>query len=413
MKKFFLSFLSLLGLGFSGAAQSHINIELLSATYTTPAVQFRVSWSSIPTIAGQIHNSKIWLWVDFIKIENNQPSGTWTRAVVANPSPGTIAPETNKGFWLQGNTGSYNQIVTVELDIPANTTFNWCAYASDFPPNMVMEGQTYYFKGTPPFILKEADGTIHEITQTSMPKANLTFVPVSITDKTECLGGLKEIIGTCAYTGTDWYADPNHKCQQRTGGAQNWEAWIKDTRDNELYRVIKMPDNHWWLAQNVKYAGAGSEISYCNKDECGRAYFPVDAYTSYDGGSSSSSGNVQGICPANWLLPISTNWLLLVNKIQNDGQSVATSLRALDSSCEPVTNYYGWANIKNAANGGAYRKVSGWYRNDDYVDDARHTGLVVDARSGSGYDNVYCGEFHTHYTHSGLVKNCIRCFRQL
>ena len=44
MKKILLSFLSLTGWGFSALAQSHINIELLSATYTAPAVQFRVSF---------------------------------------------------------------------------------------------------------------------------------------------------------------------------------------------------------------------------------------------------------------------------------------------------------------------------------------------------------------------------------
>jgi hypothetical protein len=42
---------------------------MLGATYTaSPAVKFRVSWSSIPTVAGQIHNAKIWVWVDFLKI---------------------------------------------------------------------------------------------------------------------------------------------------------------------------------------------------------------------------------------------------------------------------------------------------------------------------------------------------------
>ncbi|MDR2358610.1 MAG: hypothetical protein LBD87_02250, partial [Prevotellaceae bacterium] len=157
MKKMLLSFLSLMGSGFAVVAQSHINIEMLSATYTAPAVQFRVSWDAIPK--GTCHNSKIWLWVDFIKIENNQPSGTWTRAIVANPSPGTVAAETNKGFWLQGNNGSYSQNVTVPLDnIPANTTFNWCAYASDCPPFVIANNGTYTLQGTPPFILKAANG---------------------------------------------------------------------------------------------------------------------------------------------------------------------------------------------------------------------------------------------------------------
>jgi hypothetical protein len=182
MKKILFSFLSLMG--FPAFAQSHINIELLGATYTTPAVQFRVSWNSIPSIAGETHNSKIWLWVDYIKIENNQPSGTWTRATIANPSPGTMAPETNKGFWLQGNNGSYNQIVTVELNIPANTTFNWCAYASDYPPNATMASGTYTLKGSPPFKITYNGSSYTETNNKSFTVGCIA----SITDATDCPG---------------------------------------------------------------------------------------------------------------------------------------------------------------------------------------------------------------------------------
>jgi hypothetical protein len=390
MKKMLLSFLSLMGSGFAVVAQSHINIELLSATYTAPAVQFRVSWSSIPAVAGQIHNSKIWLWVDFIKIENNQPSGTWTRATVANPSSGTVASETNKGFWLQGNNGNYNQIVTVTLDnIPANTTFNWCAYASDYPPNMVMDGQTYYFKGTSPFILKEADGTIHEIEQTSMPKANLTFVPVSITDKTECPGGLKEVIGVCPYTGTDWYADPNHKCQQRTSGAQNWEAWIKDVRDNELYRIVKMPDNLWWTAEEMRYDASATHQSYKCPNGAQRTIYnyPIIA------------------CPAGWMLPTLSNYHNLHN--------IATDIELLATvDCADIgkgTDAYGFSIICDSGrwDGG----------NDNYPD-----GCIADL-NWMGWGTVE--KFRVHPVHHFVCGACwyfndgmigwdqVRCNREL
>ena len=52
-------------------------------------------------------------------------------------------------------------------------------------------------------------------------------------------------IVNCPYTGDDLYIDGTHACQQRTAGANNWEAWIQDTRDNELYRVVYMPDKKW------------------------------------------------------------------------------------------------------------------------------------------------------------------------
>jgi hypothetical protein len=67
----------------------------------------------------------------------------------------------DKGFWLQGtsgSSGSYNATVTVTLsNVPAR--FSWCAYASDYPPNAVETGGVYALRGTPPFIITTASGT--------------------------------------------------------------------------------------------------------------------------------------------------------------------------------------------------------------------------------------------------------------
>ncbi|MDR0694373.1 MAG: hypothetical protein LBF81_03630, partial [Prevotellaceae bacterium] len=228
------------------------HVEPVGANYATQTVSFRVWWNAGSRDA--THLSKVWVWVDYIQVNaNNTTSGnTWTRATVGTVSGGTTSFDgsNRNGFWLEGNASTnYSTTLAVQLtNVPAK--FNWCAYASDYPPNMVMDEEIYYFKGTPPFILKGTDGIIREITQTSIPKSSLTFTPVSITDKTECPGGLKEVIGTCPYTGTDWYADPNHKCQQRTSGAQNWEAHIKDRNDNKVYRIVQFSDNSWWFDQD-------------------------------------------------------------------------------------------------------------------------------------------------------------------
>ncbi|MDR3132505.1 MAG: hypothetical protein LBU42_00575 [Prevotellaceae bacterium] len=300
----------------SMAASAQVtNVEPLGANYTDKTVLFRVWWNN--GSRNDTHLSKVWVWVDYISVnsDNTTSGNSWTRAAVsaASPTASVTYDGTNrKGFWLQGNSGSYSVTVTVKLDITASK-FNWCAYVSDYPPNMVMDEQVYYFKGTPPFILKEANGTVHEITQTSMPKANLTFVPVSITDKTECPGGLKEVIGTCAYTGTDWYADPEHKCQQRPSGAQNWEAWIKDVRDNHLYRIVQMPTNTWWMAEDLMWDGQpnptatgytirGTDRSCGAHYGCGRFY---DA-TPTGAGAVSGIANTRresDICPLGWVLP--------------------------------------------------------------------------------------------------------------
>jgi hypothetical protein len=42
-------------------------------------------------------------------------------------------------------------------------------------------------------------------------------------------------------------------CYQRNSREQNWEAWVADPRDCQPYRVVLMPDNKWWFAQNLNY----------------------------------------------------------------------------------------------------------------------------------------------------------------
>ena len=315
--------------GFSAFAQSHINIELLGATYTAPAVQFRISWNAIPAVVGQTHHAKIWLWVDFREIENNQPSGSWTRATVANPSPGTLEAGNDKGFWLQGTSGSYSQSVTVALtNIPENTIFNWCAYASDCPPNVTLDEGTYTFKGTTNFIMSEPARTL---TTETIAKSNLTVTSSStFTDATDCPG-----IGSlyCPYTGSDLYMDADHLCQQRASGAQNWEAYIKDTRDNKKYRIVYMPDNKWWLAQNLDYrSGAyrcgNDNTAYC--DNYGIMLKLTDVIPT-------------DICPVGWTLPNTTE----MQAIASDNASVlklrsTSSWRgSTNSSSAPGTDNYG------------------------------------------------------------------------
>ena len=116
MKKILFLFAMLASV--AASAQSHINIEMLSATYTaSPAVKFRVSWSSIPAVTGQTHNAKVWVWVDFLKVnaDNTTTGNTWTRAEIsATPavsssptSTATLDASANKGFWLNGSTPRY------------------------------------------------------------------------------------------------------------------------------------------------------------------------------------------------------------------------------------------------------------------------------------------------------------------
>jgi uncharacterized protein (TIGR02145 family) len=384
MKKFFLFLISLMGLGFSASAQSHINIELLGATYTTPAVQFRISWDAIPS--GTCHNSKIWLWVDFIKIENNQPSGSWTRATVVSPSPGTVAPETDKGFWLQGSSSNYSQTVMVALsNIPVNTTFNWCAYASDCPPNVTAVDGTYTFNGTLSFTLIASNGATQPVTGTTLAASALTITPTTIMDATACPGAF------CPYRGNDLYIDSTHPCLLRSGGAGNWEAWIKDTRDNELYRIVFMPDNHWWMAEYMRYDASSIGKSYkCpNKTQ----------QTIYNRPSVA--------CPSSWILPSVANYNNLV--------SVASfnSLKATTGACSG-TDDYGFTLI---ADGSWYNKVGNSGYPTGNCSGTENHSVQVDTSNQLRYHIYYANTGETTCTSYGYTNteswNQSRCISQL
>ncbi|MDR3133644.1 MAG: hypothetical protein LBU42_06430, partial [Prevotellaceae bacterium] len=75
MKTKFFFFAMLISVATS--AQSHISIQMLEATYTvSPVVKFRISWSDVPIVIGETHNAKIWVWVDFLKVNaDNTTSG--------------------------------------------------------------------------------------------------------------------------------------------------------------------------------------------------------------------------------------------------------------------------------------------------------------------------------------------------
>ena len=388
MKKIFFLFAILASVATS--AQSHINIEMLSATYTvSPAVKFRVSWSSVPTVTGETHNAKVWVWIDFLKIntDNTTTGNIWTRAEIsATPAVGsspastaTIDASTNKGFWLNGVIGSYSATITATItNIPANTKFNWCAYTSDCPPFVIANNGTYTLQGTPPFILKAANGSTQKVEGNTLPASSLTIAAVTLTDKTECPSDF------CPYTGSDLYRDATHLCGHRPTGAQNWEAWIKDTRDTKLYRIVYMADNKWWLARNVKLASynsstVGAAISGCTEDECGRYYTWAQVYASYAGGSSGSSGNVQGICPPGWLLPVRATFSTLANSIGNASEACA-ALRSMNANCTPRNNTYGWSSITGVVNGSIDKTYQYWYTNDA----GREDGFAIDARTNAG-----------------------------
>jgi uncharacterized protein (TIGR02145 family) len=225
------------------------------------------------------------------------------------------------------------------------------------------------------------------------------MTPATITDATGYPGLW------CPYTGNDLYMDATHRCRQRQSGAYNWEAWIKDVRDNQIYRIVLMPDSNWWLAQNVKYAQTGAAISGCTADECGRAYTWAQVYASYADGSSGSTGNVQGICPPGWLLPVRATFQTLGTSIGN-ASTICAALRPLNATCTPKNNSYGWASEVSAVNGGKTDDHACWYTNDA----GREDGLCLDYTPTGG---LACNQTGVANPGESGSTGVVRCFRQL
>jgi hypothetical protein len=160
MKKIFFLFALLASRAASG---QNMQITTLSATYTTsPMIAFKVSWTGAREYR---HNTKVWVFVDYRKIENNVPASSWTRAAVTAPpavnstptsTTATLVPNNDKGFWLHGVDGDYSATITATLSgVPAQ--FSWCAYATDYPPNVVIHGaSSYTLRGSPPFVINGA-----------------------------------------------------------------------------------------------------------------------------------------------------------------------------------------------------------------------------------------------------------------
>jgi uncharacterized protein (TIGR02145 family) len=395
MKKIF--FLLTMLASVAASAQSGITVTPVSAN--SSAVTFNVSWLNSSRTG--THNSKVWVFVDYRPVMNNVPSGSWERALIAGtPTVTSGAPSretgNDKGFWLQGTSGSsgtYNATVTVTLsNVPAK--YNWCAYVSDYPPNVTANSGTYTFKGTPPFILIASNGATQPVTGTTLTTSALTITPTTIMDATACPGVF------CPYQGSDLYIDATHLCQQRTSGAKNWEAWIKDARDNEYYRIVFMPDNKWWLAQNLKYAPNGQLKSGCDKDSCGRFYKQSDVY----GGNYAV--NQQKNCPAGWVLPSVAQWTALTTSISSTLTVAWRDMRSLQTPCSPKTDRFGWAAKGRSANDVEPNDGCGWHAANT------SNGLFALMDNGTG-SNAICDSTADWLTYvaNDTFPYPIRCLR--
>jgi uncharacterized protein (TIGR02145 family) len=153
-----------------------------------------------------------------------------------------------------------------------------------------------------------------------------------------------------------------------------------------------MPDNKWWLAQNVKYAktGVAATTSGCTPEKCGRLYTGSQMSSTYTGsiGASGYGAGKQGICPNNWILPVVDNWQSLTNAIdpvtlsdeswcrsgakQGTSLIVTVRLAATNNPLISGNDYYGWANGSHTIR--AAYCIEGWRGNDEAASDG---GLML------------------------------------
>ncbi len=165
-------------------AQPRTLVKSVGVNYATKQVTFNISWAagSRGTYGAKIYNSKVWVFVDYQPV-TGLIKGAWSRAMVdlsALPAGCTADGSNARGFWYQGQaTAAQNANITVTLtNVPAQ--FNWCAYATDYPPNATANNGVYTFKGSPPFIIN-GSSTVSATTYTG------TCI-TSITDATGCPG---------------------------------------------------------------------------------------------------------------------------------------------------------------------------------------------------------------------------------
>jgi hypothetical protein len=160
MQKIIFLFVLFFSLSTAWGQSRVVQIEQLSTTYgATPAVTFRVYWDTAPV--GPKHLDSVWVFVDFQRINAGNVLDSWAAATLTTPvatvSAGTPSypfQPTARGFYLRGNAaGAFTAEVTVALQGLADAKFNWCAYATDYPPNATLGSAHYDLHGTTPFVV--------------------------------------------------------------------------------------------------------------------------------------------------------------------------------------------------------------------------------------------------------------------
>ncbi len=139
---------------FAAHAQNCVSVKSMSANYATKTVTFTLAWSGCN---GTNHLNKAWVFVDYQPV-TGLTKGDWAPAAIAGAatvSNGTYTAGNTRGFYVTGSNGSIATVTVSLSGVPDQ--FNWCVYATDYPPNaVIIAGGGYTLRGTPPFTVNGA-----------------------------------------------------------------------------------------------------------------------------------------------------------------------------------------------------------------------------------------------------------------
>ncbi len=154
---------------FSATARC-VNVKQVTANYKNQSVTFILTWTGCNNTTNL---NKVWCLVDFQTVDAAGNKGTWARAAIngaATVNNGTYTAGNATGFYV---TGKNEQSATVTVKLGnVSGRFNWCAYATDYPPNIgAANSGVYTLRGTQSFVIggntisgKQYSGTIATLT---------------------------------------------------------------------------------------------------------------------------------------------------------------------------------------------------------------------------------------------------------
>jgi uncharacterized protein (TIGR02145 family) len=310
-------------------------------------------------------------------------------------------------------TGTHTLAVSRTLTLTADAIKAVLNYPVTFSTTVTPVGGTYSWNGGGTSAAKTTNMT------TAGVSATVTYKIGTYTACSASASASVTYYSPCPYSGSDLVAA---SCFQASDGAQNWRAKIQDTRisgtteinvteGRKYYNIVQMPDNKWWLGQNLDFRknlswsssgatpGGGtnalgyywcpgarssstSSLNACNtygalynwetamsvdgkcynEDlngtgiDCTPSNWITPPPTSYCTATPSSPncklnngrGNTKrGICPSNWHVPTFYEWALVLDKSEGNGEG--TTFQNCPDSCVGINDATGvGARLKSA-----------------------------------------------------------------